>query len=281
MTGYLTWFDDLGPYALDDETGVIVTEGAMGLNVPPVTNNVDERTGADGGLLVNRRTPTRVIDLPVEFFDDARARTKIAALASRLNRGPGTLRFDDGAAPARLLRSVVYDGGLEGSELSNNTFRRGALSLRALDPWWYGAAESRTMSLVAATAFDDAAIAFDSAVTPFDGGGTTTFTVGGDADAYPVWTLTGPFTSLTIVVAGSESFALSSALAAGSYITVDTRPGGRGPSLNGGGVNWALLTAASRLPMFNARSTSVAVSVAGTTGASVVSVAYEPRWLTP
>jgi len=268
---------------LSEENGYTILYGLSGLDAPPVELNTAPRTAGDGSLLVKRRTNDRFIVLPLRVRTETQVRSTIAMLADKF-RGPGQFRFSENGSTFRTLRDVYYETGLEGDESSDASYpgvwRKVVVSLRALDPWWYGAAEARTMSLGAETAFD-AVLGFDDPVTPFDGGTTTTFQVGGHADSYPVWTFAGPFTALTVVVAGSESMELASALADGSTITVDTRPGSRGPSLNGGAVDWSILTAASRLPTFAPGSTSVAVGAAGDDAGSSVSVTYEPRWLTP
>ena len=137
------------------------------------------------------------------------------------------------------------------------------------------------MSLGGVSGFSASGIDFDDPDVPFDGGSSTTFQVGGHEAAYPVWTLSGPFTTCIVLVNGSQQFQLASAVADGDYVTVDTRPGSYGPSINGGAVDWSILTAASRLPVLEPGSVSVTVSTTGTDAGSTIVAEYEPRWLTP
>ncbi len=269
---------------LTPANGYKVLAGVMGLDAPPVELNTEARTEGDGSLLVKRRTGIRHVLLSIFVDTGSSPRTAVAMLAD-VFRGPGTLRVSSDGSTFRNLRDAYYETGLEGDEGRGNSlpayWRKVVVALQALDPWWYADAVTQAIAFGGVVAFDSAAVTFDSPTTPFDGGNATTFMVAGHADAYPVWTLTGPFTSLVVNVNTSGTFQLASALTAGNVITVDTRPGSRGPSLNGGAVDWALLTAASTLPTLPTGTVSVVASTAGTTGASLINVQYEPRWLTP
>ncbi len=97
----------------------------------------------------------------------------------------------------------------------------------------------------------------------------------------PLTTITGPFTTLQVGVAGGETFEITSALSEFDTLTVDAYPGRRGPSLNGGPVDWSLLTPASRLWELPKGATVLNAFATGGTGSSAITVAYRPRWLTP
>lgn len=269
---------------LTPANGYKILAGVTGLDAPPVELYTDARTEGDGSLLVKRRTGIRYVALPI-FVDPGSTPRPAVSLLADVFRGPGTLRVSVDGSTFRNLRDVYYETGLEGNEARDQSlpgyWRKVVVSLQALDPWWYANVVAQTVVFGGVVTFNSAAVPFDDPNTPFDGGNATTFTVAGHADAYPVWTLTGPFTTLTLNVNNAGTFQLAGALAAGSVITVNTRPGVRGPSLNGAAVDWALLTAASRLPTFPPGTTSVVASSTGTTGASSILVEYEPRWLTP
>lgn len=268
---------------LNQANGYKVLAGASGLDAPPVELFPEARTTGDGSVLVKRRTGVRSLALPIFVNTGGSPRTAVSLLAD-VFRGPGTLRVSTDGSTFRDLRGVYYETGLEGDEARGlslpGVWRKVVVSLQAFDPWWYGDSVGQSMTLGGTTPFDDA-VGFDDPVTLFNGGDSTVFTVDGHADAFPVWTITGPFTTLTVEVAGSSQFELAAPLAGGSTITVDSRPQSRGPSLDGGGVDWSLLTAGSRLPVMPTGSTSVSVLTTGTTGDSVVSADFEPRWLTP
>jgi len=269
---------------LSPANGYTILAGVMGLDAPPVQLSTDARTEGDGSVLVKRRTGVRYVSLPMYVNTGSHIRLAMSLL-SDVFRGPGQLRVSDDGTNYRTLRSVFYDFGMEGDESKGvsmpHAWRKFVVSLQALDPWWYATAQTQTLNLGAGSEFSASGIDFDEASEPFDGGESTTFQVGGHADAYPIWTLEGPLDTCTVVVAGEQTFQIAAALADAETITIDTRPATRGPSLNGGAINWSLLTAASRLPTFPAGSVSVAVAVTGSDAGSAVSVEYEPRWLTP
>lgn len=263
--------------------GFTVLAGVTGLDAPPVELFTEARTEGDGSLLVKRRTGIRYVSIPLYVNTGSSSRTAVSLLAD-VFRGPGTLRVSDNGTTYRNLRNVYYETGLEGDESRDmsrpHAWRKAVVSLQALDPWWYGAAVGQNMTLGDVSGFSASGIDFDDADMPFDGGNTTTIDVEGHADAYPIWTLSGPFTTCT-VTAGGVTFELAAALADASTVTIDTRPGSRGPSLDGGAVDWSLLTAASRLPTFTPGTVSIDVTAAGTDAGSTVTAEYEPRWLTP
>lgn len=280
MIATLTWRDTNGDDTdLTADNGFLITKGPVGLDAPPVALTVDDFAAFDGGVLVRRRRPARAIALPMHLTHPTRVATRVAQLASLL-ADTGELHYSDGTH-TRTLRDVTYEAGLSG-DLSNAhspLTRDIVLSLLALDPWWYGEEEYKAFNIAAGTAFS-AAISFNAAI-PFSGGSGTAVVVEGDTDAYPVFTIIGPATTLTITL-GTGSLSLAGELADGSELVIDSRPGSRGPRLNGGDVDWSLLTAESRLFTLPVGLQSITVGgTTGTTGDTSVALTFEPRWLTP
>lgn len=273
----LTWTDANGAATvLDGSAGIIALANPVGLTAPNPVNTVDDFVNFDGGVLVNRSRPVRKVALGLYLEDDTRVDTIVSQVATML-QGPGTLTWTD--INTRTLRQVVYEGGLDGSGDGNLLQRALVVSLVALDPWWYGPAASQILSTSAVSTFD-AAISFDS-VTPFDGGGTVAVPVSGDAEAYPVFTVTGPATTLT-VGSGGYAWSIASALVSSTdVLVVDHRPSSRGPRKNGGPVDWSLLTESSRLWPLAQGLTAVITGATGTSGSTSVVMSYEPRFLTP
>lgn len=261
---------------LDGSTGVTMLDDPVGLESASPTNRIDRYMAFDGGVLVDRRHPVRSIALPLFVEHATRIETAVAALATML-QGPGQLVYADDVN-VRTLRKVIYETGIDGSGITTMTQRSLVVSLIALDPWFYGPAQSQSLAVATATAFD-AAVTF-SAVLPFDGGGTVGVVITGDAEVYPVITVTGPATTLT-VGAGGITWATAVALLAGDTLVVDHRPGTRGPAKNGGVIDWSLLSEASRLWTLPVGTQSVISGATGSSGATSIVVAWEPRWLTP
>lgn len=277
MTRTMTWTDSAGASTiLDGSTGVLLMADPIGLDVAPPTNTIDDYLVGDGAALIGRRRTARSIALGIYVEHTTRVQTAIAQIASMF-QGPGQLQWAD-EVNTRALRQVIYDGGIDGSGIRN--FKQGAMvvSLLALDPWWYGAAQSQALSTATATAFS-AAVAFSAAI-PFDGGNSASVVVAGDGEAYPVITVTGPATTVT-VGSGLTAWTNATALASTDVLVVDTRPGSRGPRLNGGAINWALLSDASRLFTLQAGVNSIVTGVTGGSGATSIVMQWEPRYLTP
>lgn len=277
MTRSLTWVDAAGAATvLDGTEGIIARHAPVGLEAPAPANTIDAFASFDGGVLVNRRNPVRSIALGLYLEHPTRVETVVARLAAML-QGPGQLRWADGVN-TRTLRQVIYEAGIDGSGDVTLTERSLVVSLIALDPWWYGPAQSQLLASAAPTLFD-AALAFDSAY-PFDGGGSTAVIVPGDTEAWPVFTVVGPAATL-VVGAGGVNWSLAAPLSAGNVLVVDHRPTSRGPRLSGGPVDWSLLTEASRLfPLANG-TTPVITGATGTTAETSLMMAWEPRYLTP
>lgn len=274
----MTWTDVDGlATPLDGSAGVILMADPVGLDVAPPTNTIDDYLGFDGGALINRRQGPRSIALGIYVEHATRVETMVETIADMF-QGPGTLQWTDETG-SKTLRQVIYEAGIDGSGTRN--FRQGAMvvSLVALDPWWYGDAVSVPLSFAGTTAFS-AAIAFDAAI-PFDGGNSATVVVTGSkhSTAFPVITVTGPGT--VTVSLGSLGWTNTTALGASDVLVVDSRPGSRGPRLNGGSTDWSLITPGSRLFTLAQGSNSIVVGASGTTGATTVVMQYEPRSRTP
>lgn len=277
----LTWIDTNGTsHVLDATTGFRFLTGGLGLDVPPNELNTAAYLSSDGSVLVKRRRGHRRVALPMYINTGGPVSTAVGQAAAFF-QGPGTLRYT--GINTRDLTNVIYEAGMEGDWSDqvavNETWRKLVVSLLALDPWWYGASTSSALTFAAAVAFD-AAITFNNAIG-FDGSDANPVNIAGDTTAYPITTIVGPFTTLQVGIAGGQTFQLSAALAAGSTIIVDTNPGNRGPRLNAGAIDWSLLTPTSRLWELAVGSNVLNAAATGTTGASMVEVAWRERWLTP
>lgn len=264
---------------LDDRTAdFFVVAGPVGLDAPTPVNRVEDFLSFDGGTLSQRRRAVRQVVLPFLVTHATRVQTAVARLV-RLLQGPGELVFSDGTT-SRYLRNVIYEAGLGGdlSTFSLEGDRRVVASLLALDPWWYGQAEIHALSLGASVAFD-APIPFDASL-PFNGGSSESVVVDGDASVFPVITVYGPATEVVLSSAGL-SWETVVELDESDVLVVDTRPGSRGPRLNGGAVDWSLLTAASRLWTLEPGSQTVQVNVVGEGATTAAQIEFAPRYLTP
>jgi hypothetical protein len=211
MTRELWWVDAFGvEYQFNElDLGVIVLDGPIGLDAPPVELSTAPRPG-DGSILREKRYAARPVTIPL-LFNGSTHREAMAALVHSFSYGPGSLKHvetgaepfsmydylvdaegnpivdEDGAPVAgdpasvarvvRTLRNVVYDGGLEGDDAqARSDWSRKVLNLVALDPYWYGETEDIALGPPEAdTAYNDAVdydaeIAYDGAAAGISAG---------------------------------------------------------------------------------------------------------------
>jgi hypothetical protein len=279
------WIGADGTTVLFDGTsGYTLLEGALGLHAPPYELTLAGGVSFDGATQVKERRAQRRIVLPiliVEPSTGAGVGGRMSTLLRSFARS-GVLRY---VPSDRYLLSVRYESGAEQTATEQDPNTRSddvvPFQLVALDPWWYDAESSAPINTDQATDFDDPDVDFDDPGVAFNGSSSTTITVEGDTSVLPLWTITGPYSLLTVGVEDGQQFTLAAPLAAGDVITVDTRPGNRGPRLNGGPVDWSLLTPDSRLWELPAGSPAVIAGATGTDGDSAVEVTFRQRWLTP
>jgi hypothetical protein len=268
--------------SLDGSEGIQLLIPVIGLDVPPVERQVEQRVAFDGGVTFRSRVPPRPFSLPL-YIDENVASLRNVARWFANPAGRGTLIATIGGID-RTLENVEYRGGLEGeyAETSGLGWRLVTVDMEAMDPWWQGPVQTTLLNIGAVTTFDNAAVTFDDPLTPFDGGNATILAVSGDTYSFPKFVITGPFTTLVLDGGNQgETVVLAGPLAAGEQIVIDSTPGNRGPMLNGGLVNWNLLTVGSRLWTLVNPSDTVSSSATGTTGASSVEVRWRNRYLAP
>lgn len=280
----LSWIGSDGYTAtFDGSSGIEIAAGVLGIDAPPVELSTSPYLSADGSVLVKQRRGIRRLVLPLLFVGEAPtgARAVMAELLRSLVAG-GTLRYT--GANTRDLRDVYYESGAgQGNRLQDGgVFVDDVypISLLAMDPWWYGESSVLVLNFGTEVPFDDASVTFDASIG-FDGTDTNPVIISGDAEAFPITTIDGPFTTLQVGIAGGLTFELAAPLAAGDRIVVDTRPGNRGPRRNGGDVDWSLLTPESRLWTLPIGSSVLNAGATGDTGASLIEVAWQQRFLTP
>ena len=263
--------------------GWYVLRGIEGLDNPPVSLLVDEPATWDGGLFRDARYAPREVFIPLHLQadDNAELRDAVRDLASLLdpkrgavtltvNHPDGRTRSIDGYLAAPLGQAL---GAAEAM-----TWRRMGLSLRCPDPFWTGE-ESSTSLVVSSALVDFLGDPFlPLAVSDSQVAGTLTVNNSGDADAYPVWTVTGPASTITIDVDG-RTWSTSSALGAGEVLTVDTRRGAQSVDVDGTAA-WGRLAAGADLAPFPPGTTGVGVDITGATDDTVLEVTWSQKWLT-
>lgn len=194
-----------------------------------------------GESVTNVKFRAREIDYPMlvtannpkEFIETLRA------LSAALNpdKGEGRFRVSHATTYAREL-NCRYVRGLEGNGGGKGwTPQSGMmiLTFRASDPFWYSTAwKTQLFSLATPVSFFPF---FPLRLTQASIFSTVTINNGGDATAYPVWTITGPCTSAVLKnLITDETTEITLAIGDGVTMEIDTRPGIK--SVTSGGLNY-------------------------------------------
>lgn len=248
---------------------------------PPnfITQTVPER---DGTTFRSVQLQTRALTIPITIMGAARAevRTRLVALMQALNPklGLGTFRLTTEAGTQRDLY-CIYESGLENADNDLSDRTQGfVLSLRAFDPYWYDttpSAQSWTTGQEPGTLFPIFPIVLASS-TVFS---QPTIDNAGDAEAWPVWTITGPGSAITLRNNTTGEFiTLSTVVGAGQTLEIDTRPGYKTITLDGVNV-FDDMSATSSLWALAVGSNSISLEINGATGATIVNLSYQRRWL--
>ena len=258
--------------------------GKRGRFAPPVTARYEPIAGANGQRLVDVRLDGREVTIPfaVVATSAATCRAAVNAWARRLDptAGDGALRVND-SSPAREL-VCRYVGGLEGAETWEDRglySYRAMLILRSEDPYW----QALTTSSVAYSYTTGTGTAWFP-IFPLRLAAGAELAAGsgvdntGDVDVWPTITATGPFTSLTLrSVTFGRSITVTTTVAAGQTLTIDTAPRTRTVDL--AGVNaWADLTTREWWPLAPGVN-DITVSADNATGTTSVVLSWLPRFL--
>ncbi len=272
----LTWIDAAGD-ELELTGAIIVGDGPVGLDSPPVALSTAAQAAGDGSMLINRRWAARPIAIPLVIATGDRAAIE-TDLRRRMLLGPGQLRSTPAAGEIRTLHNVIYESGLEGDESSDTSggdWSARVVSLLALDPWWYGPAADVSLGPPEGDfAYDanidyDADIPYDGAAAgidggllydanidydadiPYDGGAVIAYPGASPVGAWPTITVRGPASNVQIVHLRTGEI-LDSApgvmVPAGREMVIVCRPGDRGVWV-AGVESWGAITAGSSLQM--------------------------------
>lgn len=209
----------------------VLAEGTTGLVAPPYRFATDQYAGIDGSRVQFIAADPRevVLGMMVQAYDTPTLTQRLRALvrAMRPKAGPGTLTVTDETGQARTL-ACYYTGGLEGLEARSATLPgqwvKAAVHLYAPDPWWYGPPQTLSVGLgQPVTFFPFFPLRLSSSTVQ---GQFTVDLSDSDAPTYPLWTVTGPGSSLQLSNdTTGRSITIDATLDAGQTMTVDTRPG--------------------------------------------------------
>lgn len=236
-----------------------------------------------GEVVTSVDVQPRIIDIPVLVTESTRQQfiETMRALVTAMNpqRGEGFLRYGHEHNSTRELK-CRYVGGLEGDGNGKGWSPSTGvviLSFRASDPFWYSAGwEGQQFTLSTPVTFFPF---FPLRLTQTDVFSTADIVNSGDAEAYPVWTITGPTSGVVLKnVTTDEELSLSISLGSGVSLVIDTRPGIK--SVTSSGENYFYtLSSTSVLWSLQRGMNSLQVEMTGADANSLVDLQYRVPWL--
>lgn len=268
----------------DWENGWLLQPGARGLDMPGFAFTTDESPGIDGYELRDVRAQGKEIILPLAFWaNDSRAAYKARrrGFIKSLNpkRGVGTLTLTETDGATRTI-GAYYTGGIEGDESLDAAGERwciNAITFGCPSPYWTGAEVSHDFKAATGGTFFP--------ILPLTVGdsqvlGEVTVDNDGDGPAFPVWTIDGPATSISLAnnTTGRE-LVLTRTIAGADTIVIDTRERRQTALLNDVTNLWPDLSDASELWPLQEGINDLDLTVTGSTGATSIRLAYQPRYL--
>jgi hypothetical protein len=282
----ITWVDpDGAETVLSDQGTARVSYEMAGRFMPPVSFIEDDVPQHDGARLREVRVAPREVVVPVAVVgaDQAEVRTTLRSLLRLLNpkRGNGRLRV---TAPDGTVRDLTcrYSQGLEIEEKFEKFvgWQRAVVVLRAVDPFWYDTAPtSATYTTGSQTTFFPFFPLVLNSDTVF---GTQVIDNTGDVEAFPVWTVHGPCSSITLTnTTTGEVTDLPVALTASQVVTIDTRPFRKTVTRDDGTNLYGSLTTASVLWNLPTGLSTITVELPGADVDSYVTLVFSRRWLSP
>ena len=268
-------------------TGVmLLSEGVAGLGAAP--RSVSRVALPTGGSAVRwSRADERIVTLPLmlqaptpdEFLSLRRQVTRAFTQTTPAAGMPtqGTLRITRGDGSWREI-SGVYLSGLEWEDSDRKGVDHDVIVVQLLcDPWWRG--ESVQELEFAYVGNRDYLSPYET-VSPDRTLGEATVNILGDVDALPVWTITGPATSVTVRYPGAGPGWTFGAIAAGVSVTIDVE---KSTVTDSTGANRIANVAwpTSRLFTLRPGRNDLLLSITGgIEGTSSIRLTYRPRWET-
>jgi hypothetical protein len=263
-----------------DSRGYFTTQQVGGWGAPVFEIVTDAKPRGGETIRFIRPEPARITwplhiwgDTHIQFVQRYRDIRRAFLLTAHMNQ-PGLLRVARPDGSAREAE-VWYEEGFKGESGENWVSANPVLTLFVPDGAW------RDVNPVVITRNQGSPSDFFSnfpAVSSSQVLGDTTIFNPGDMAAWPVWTITGPCTTLTATNATTgQTFTLTATLTSGQTATITTdRPTVRGPAGENlvGQLNWPTAYLWGLAPRDNA----ITFVVSGGGPASQIQLAFTPRY---
>lgn len=288
MAEQITWTTADGNTTIDltDQSAgyTVLADGTRGLRSLAYELATTKYAGIDGEhvdyVTAVANEPTIGLSIQAGDEDSFRAQSRSLVRAMRPKAGPGalTVRNETGEARTLICRCV---GGFEGDSATDVTLPGAwwklALKFHAEDPWWYGDPQNISVGLGAPTTFFPI---FPLTLSSSSVQGTFTVDLSGSDDgAYPVWTVIGPGSGLTLSnQTTGQSITVNASLAAGELMTIDTRPGNQSIRRGDGTNLLGALSSDPALWKLIEDVNQVSAVLIGATSSSRITGNFQPRF---
>jgi hypothetical protein len=286
----LTYIDPDGrAWPLTDRNSGVVATACAGISGPQASLTSVLLPGG-GGIPQFYRATTRpiVIGIFVEGATQMEFLARMDAWARAIwneRRGepaPGTLVVARPDGTSRRIPVMCTDGGDQSDDdasKSGLTWSTFALTFTAQDPLW---ADSDSIDL----RFGSSSAAGVPPMPPIQLApptllGDNAVTNSGDADAYPIWTITGPGQPTLTNNTTGRSFGLDVSLGVGEVVTVDTRPTMQSAVDGTNADRWGDLVKSSPRDLWPLipGENDLSLTMAGSGAGSKIVLSYTRRWL--
>lgn len=281
----------------DEDAGYSVeAEGTRGLRSVSYSFATATFAGVDGedvqAVRAEANHPSLGMLLRASSEAELRRRARGLVHAMRPKAGPGTLTVTTEDGESRRLSCYVEDGLAgdlaEDSEMPGRWWRF-ILKLYAPRPWWRGAAQTLDFGLAAPSVFLSSTMPFPRmlAASTIQGQRNVDLTAA-DATSYPLWTVTGPGSGLTLSnrtrdpLTGKQvvsTIQVNASVGDGQTIVIDTRRGQQSVR-RGDGINLmgALASDPSLWPLVDGQVNEVTAVLGAAGAAARIRAVYEPRY---
>lgn len=261
---------------LSNGYGYQALAGLTGLGLPPVTVQWAEGAG-DGAQYRSRRVRSRDIDIPLDFvgIDRNELKTLLSRLAKVLS-AEATLVIEEPDGTEWYAKVARTGGGgiVYGEDTTGQSDLQMVLTLRAGDPY-FTSVEVNSVGVQSTTSGPFLTNMVELTVSPSQAAGQVVVENTGDAEAYPIWTVTGPGNTFKAISPTGETLRWNGTLLAGETLTLDTRTG---TVIDGTSANrYADLASAPRFWTLPPGVTYSEASLLGTTSASKITCAWRTR----
>lgn len=247
--------------------------------MPPVSITTIRVPQAHGARYRAARHDERLVGLPVVLPGPQTDRAELRRWAKALDPVPGlgTLTVIGGPHAGRMLR-CVYEAGLDDFAEDEPSIGLTTLAFRAPDPYWLDSTESTIELHLGSTSYTWFPF-LPLVLGTSDVFGQTTITNGGDVDAWPVVTVIGPGTELSLSNSTTgKTTRITGNIAAGSVVEVDTRPGYKTVRVDGYNAFGRLTDDSTLWPLVPGPN-RVSIGFATADANSSVAFRWRGRWL--